>query len=118
MTMSAPQETVGPVTILSGGRTVPVAQAHTTDSDVWLTLPDLTAATGWELKPEGVCRDEVCIPLPEVQARRIVRDRGDGTFLNLTEFARYAGQPFTQDKAGRAWSFGAPAYEWQGRAGA
>jgi hypothetical protein len=118
MTMSAPQETPGPVTILSGGKTAQVARALTADDDVWLALPDLTAVTGWELKPEGVCRDEVCIPLPQELSASIIRESDGATWINLTGFARYAGQPFASDLAGKAWSFGPPAYEWQGRAGA
>ena len=31
------------------------------------TTPDAFArGTGWEVKPEGACRDERCVPLPEM----------------------------------------------------
>lgn len=30
-----------------------------------LTLDDLHRATGWEIKPEGACKDVRCVPLPE-----------------------------------------------------
>jgi len=30
-----------------------------------LSLPELHQATGWEIKPEGACRDVGCVPLPE-----------------------------------------------------
>ncbi len=29
-----------------------------------LTAEEFTAATGWEIKPEGACKGEVCVPLP------------------------------------------------------
>src|SRR2546421_195069 len=33
--------------------------------DLWLTLDDLRSATGWEIRPEGVCREGQCVPRHE-----------------------------------------------------
>jgi hypothetical protein len=50
---------------------------------VELTPAELADQTGWELKPEGLCRDQRCVPFPEgaegdapdVVDVRIVADR-------------------------------------------
>jgi hypothetical protein len=31
---------------------------------LWLTGPDAERAIGWTLKPEGMCRDDLCVPTP------------------------------------------------------
>lgn len=33
--------------------------------DLWLDPATLDAATGWQLKPEGLCRDDVCLLVPD-----------------------------------------------------
>ena len=33
--------------------------------DLWLDPEALDAATGWQLKPEGLCRDDVCLLVPD-----------------------------------------------------
>jgi hypothetical protein len=47
---------------------------------------------GWELKPEGLCRDNVCVPL-----RNTVADEHGG--LALADFARLTGRPAVVDGA-------------------
>jgi hypothetical protein len=31
---------------------------------LWLKTADAVRITGWTLKPEGMCRDDQCVPLP------------------------------------------------------
>ena len=46
---------------------------------------------GWELKPEGLCRDSVCVPVAD-PARL-----GDGESLDLWALATALGRPLAQD---------------------
>ncbi len=48
------------------------------------------AATGWDPKPEGLCRGEVCVPAPGVR-------RDDGTIDVLAAAARL-GMPVVADE--------------------
>jgi hypothetical protein len=108
---------VAPVTVLSGGKVTTVSQGAVMGDDLWLKVSDLPAVTGWEMKPEGVCRDEACLPLKEEVASRLLQDRGGERWFNLTAFARHAGQPVSAEEGMRVWSLGTPAYERQSRAG-
>jgi hypothetical protein len=92
------------VTIIYGDRPVSVASATAEGNNLWLSLDDLRAATGWELKPQGVCRGEVCVPIPAGRDADFVR--ADGTQVNLAALARQRNQPTVHDDAHAVWCFG------------
>ena len=54
-------------------------------------LQDFERATGWALKPEGACRGELCVPLPET-----VVDKGQ---VDVTAIAEHLKMPLVRDKA-------------------
>jgi hypothetical protein len=72
--------------VLSYGDTeVEVEGARWREGDVWLPLEDLLPTVGWDLRPEGVCAGEVCVPMPPGASW------SDGTNFNLSAFARHIG---------------------------
>jgi len=75
-------------------------------SDLWVTLDDLTRATGFVVKPEGVCRKELCFPLPKNRKAEFLVKRGNTQWFNLSAFARLLHQPVAHDDALSAWYFG------------
>ena len=91
------------------------AEARAEGPELWLTLPELTAASGWELKPEGVCKEETCVPVPDSRRAALIRSETSETLVNLTEFARLIQQPFAYDENNAVWYFGPPGWEWKDR---
>lgn len=87
------------------------ATAAAAGDDLWLSPAELTASSGWEIKPEGVCRADICVPVPADRASQLVRDGAGGQWLNLAAFARFIEQPYARDDAGSVWSFSAAASE-------
>lgn len=71
--------------VIYGDNEVEVDEARWRGGDVWLPLRDLPSATGWAVKPEGVCAGETCVPLPP-GATWV-----EGEAFNLSAFARHVG---------------------------
>ena len=94
---------------------VPPASLRVSDAaDLWVKLSDLKRATGFEVKPQGVCRDELCFPIPKARTRAFLNKRGSVTWFNLTEFARLVRQPVAFDAEQAVWFFGPRADEQNG----
>ena len=64
--------------------------------------PDLATAIGWELKPEGLCRDEVCVP---VRDRSTVEHDGG---IDVAAAAEAVGRAALVDEASGSVVIGRP----------
>ena len=71
--------------------------------DLWMPSGELHAATGWELRPEGACRGDVCVPIPRGRESEFLRERPPR--FNLAALARLLGQPVVHEDAHGVWSF-------------
>ncbi len=72
--------------------------------DLWVTLADLKRATGFVVKPQGVCRDKLCFPIPKGRRSAFLSKQGATTWFNLSEFARLLRQPVAHEAD--VWYFG------------
>ena len=78
-------------TVIYGDNEADVAGARWRDGDLWLPLSDLAPATGWEVRPEGVCAGDTCVPLPSGATW------SDDEGFNLSAFARHLGMAEAAD---------------------
>ena len=90
--------------IIYKGRAAQIVAAKPEGDNLWLSNADLTKASGWELKPEGACLGDVCIPIPPARTAEFVRDGGRS--FNLAALARHLGQPVVHDDKNGVWYFG------------
>jgi hypothetical protein len=63
-----------------------------------LTPAELERRTGWELKPEGLCKDDRCVPLPAAAS-------GDGR-IDVRAFAERLRMPLVHDDRHGLWALG------------
>lgn len=98
-------------TIIYDGNVTGVVVSSVAADDLWITTGDLTRATRFTIKPQGVCRDELCVPLPKNRRAEFISQKGATTWFNLSAFARLIKQPFVTDQKNDIWYFGAPAAE-------
>jgi hypothetical protein len=68
---------------------------------LWLAAADAARVTGWTLKPEGMCRDDQCVPMPSTA---IGADRVD-----VEAFWRRLGNPVLCADDRETWVLGAGA---------
>jgi hypothetical protein len=55
-------------------------------------------ATGWESKPEGLCRGEICVPAPD--------SRTPTGAISVDAAAARLGMPLVHDEATKTWALG------------
>jgi hypothetical protein len=89
------------VTLLDGD--VRSFDAAVADGRVLVEPDRLPQVIGWELKPEGLCRDDVCVPVPD-RDRFAVGDRVD-----LGGVAAALGRPSVVDPSAAVMAIALPA---------
>jgi hypothetical protein len=65
-------------------------------ADLVVDAAELARRTGWQLKPEGLCRDDVCVPLPQTS----------GSLLEASVVAERLGMPLVRDEVAGLWALG------------
>ena len=73
---------------------------------LWMSPADAATVTGWTLKPEGMCRAELCVPLP---ASAVGTNEVD-----VAAFWKKLGGPAIASDQRDVWALGAPADERNG----
>lgn len=92
--------------VIYDGIATQVTASPESSKDFWVTLKDLTRATRFVVKPQGICRDELCFPIPKARKTAFISKRGSVTWFNLSEFARLVKQPAAPDEKNGVWYFG------------
>jgi hypothetical protein len=93
--------------IIYGERAATGVDADATRDGLWLSGADLKSVSGWEYKPQGFCKGEVCAPVPDARKNEFV----NGGRYNLAALASLLGQPVVTDAEHHAWCFGEAAAE-------
>jgi len=70
---------------------------------LWMSATAAEKVTGWTLKPEGMCRAELCVPLSAAAVK--------GKDVDVAAFWTKLGGPVVAAEDGEVWALGAPADE-------
>jgi hypothetical protein len=93
-------------TIVYDDNVTDLSAAREEADQLWITTSDLKRATRFEVKPQGVCRDELCFPLPKAKHDAFILKDAGTTWFNMTAFAQLVHQPVAHDTALATWYFG------------
>ena len=95
-TLATAAPTTTNATVLYGDRSVSLEKTQPKGDDLWVRSADLQRINEFELKPQGACRADICIPIPKTLKQ--------GDWFNLTAFARKIGEVVVADSG--VWSLG------------
>ena len=100
-----------PATIIHEEQPLKFERAIAEPNALWLETSELKRLVGWELKPEGICRGDLCVPIPPGAVAKFTSKRDGASYLNFSALADLMGQPWASDAKYRVWYFGAEAAE-------
>ncbi len=96
------QNPTASITLLAEERVHEDVEGLVAAGHLWLSEAAMKDVAGFELKPEGLCRDDLCIPVPQDGSWERVRD--GVKFIDLSAFADQIGQALVRDEGREVWS--------------
>lgn len=91
----------GTIVIGAAGE-VEIASRARADGALWVDRETLRKATGWELKPEGLCQADVCVPVAPGVAEKLV----DGERVDAAGLWSALGRPLARSRSRSVWVLG------------
>lgn len=71
-------------------------------ASLWLAKDELAQATGWSLESQGLCRGDVCVPLPAGREAEFATDEA----VNVSAFWALMDKPLACSDSGDVWFLG------------
>ena len=65
-------------------------------STLEISKAEFEAGTGWQLKPEGACKGDICIPIPNA----------DGDNVDVSAVAKAMNLPLAEEAEAQLWAMG------------
>ena len=90
----------GDTTILYQGRATTLSETGNGDG-LRIRPDDLARINSFELKPQGACFQDMCVPMND----QLLIEDGDRRWFDLAAFADRLDQPYVADTESRVWSF-------------
>jgi hypothetical protein len=91
------------IQLLSADKQMTVSAAPGRPQDrLWLNREVLSELTGWQLKPEGLCKREVCTPLDPAAAETLI----EGDWVHASGLWESLGRPVLCDADATTWMLG------------
>ena len=91
--------------VLHGDTEIAVAE-QSSGTDLWTTPDELAQISGFHLKPQGLCLDEICVPIAPGGDARLVTGSDAAVRVNAAELAQRLGQGLAHDEERRVWALG------------
>ena len=96
------------IQLLSADKQMTVSTAPGRPKDrLWLNREVLSELTGWQLKPEGLCKRDVCTPLDPAAAEKLI----EGDWVHASGLWESLGRPVLRDADATTWMLGEAAVD-------
>jgi hypothetical protein len=89
-------------TVVYHDRSLVIEKADTSSDGLWITFADLYKNFDWTVRAEGVCKGQVCVPIPPARKSEFVQN---GDRFNLAAFCRLLGDAVVHSDDLSAWIF-------------